>query len=241
MEIKKLPHNHGKLPAGLLAEMPGKTAFENVADVFRMVSDGNRVQLFWLLCHCEECVADLSALMGLSSPALSHHLRILKNAGLIVSHREGREVRYTAATTPRAQAFHALIEDTVELSCPTGEEIAAAAFDSRMRDMTDIRDYMLSDLSRRETVDQLAARFHINRTTLKNEFKRAFGAPPAAYLRNAKMKKAMELLRTTDMALSEIATAVGYASQNKFTEAFRDASGVSPREYRALYRSGEQG
>ena len=71
--IKQLPHNHGRLPVNLVAEMPGSATFGSVADIFSRLGDGRRVQLFWLLCHCEECVANLSPLMGISSPALSHH------------------------------------------------------------------------------------------------------------------------------------------------------------------------
>ena len=41
---------------------------------------------------CEECVLNISAMLEMSSPAVSHHLRPLKNSGLIVSRREGKEV-----------------------------------------------------------------------------------------------------------------------------------------------------
>ena len=46
------------------------------------LSDSSRVRIFWLLCHCEECVIDLSAMVGMSSPAVSHHLRQLRESGL---------------------------------------------------------------------------------------------------------------------------------------------------------------
>ncbi len=237
MELKKLPHNHGTLPENIIAEMPGQEIFGGVADIFKMLSDGNRLQLFWLLCHCEECVVNLSSIMGLSSPALSHHLKLLKTAGLIVSRRDGREVYYTAAQTPRAQALHTIIEDIVELTCPSDEEaVPAETFDNQIGVVTEIRAYILEDLSRKVTVDDLSRRFHINPTTLKSEFKKVFGMPVASYLRNARMKYAMELLRTTNLTLAEIASKVGYTSQARFSESFSAAKGISPREYRALYR-----
>lgn len=76
---------------------------------------------FWLLCHCEECVINLSSIVGMSSPAVSHHLRQLKSSGLIVSRRDGKEVYYKAATTEQAQLLHQIIEKMVEISCPATE------------------------------------------------------------------------------------------------------------------------
>ena len=78
----------------------------------------SRVRIFWLLCHCEECVINLSSIVGMSSPAVSHHLRQLKNSGLIVSRREGKEVYYRAADTEQAQLLHHMIEKMVEIACP---------------------------------------------------------------------------------------------------------------------------
>ncbi len=228
--IKQLPHNHGRLPVNLVAEMPDGATFGSVADVFSLLGDGRRVQLFWLLCHCEECVANLSSLMGLSSPALSHHLKLLKNAGLIGSRREGREVYYTAADTPRASALHIMIEDTVELTCPEHEP----GTDERTHAIAEVHDYLVADLGRRETIESLAARFHMNRTTLQEDFRRVYGLPVATYIRNMRIRRAMELLRTTGRGVADIAAEVGYGSQSKFTQAFREVSGLTPREYRTV-------
>ena len=56
--------------------------------------------------------------MDMSSPAVSHHLRQLRSAGLIVSRREGKEVYYRASDTIQAKLFHKLIEELLEISCP---------------------------------------------------------------------------------------------------------------------------
>ena len=99
MEPFELPHQHEDAShLHELEEYLRRTEyFQTVALVFRQLSDANRVRLFWLLCHCEECVVNLAAMMGMSPPALSHHLRQLRESGLIVSRRDGKEVYYKAA------------------------------------------------------------------------------------------------------------------------------------------------
>ena len=82
------------------------------------MGDLSRVRIFWLLCHCEECVINISSLMEMSSPAVSHHLKQLKMTGLIISRRDGKEVYYKAADTVQAQMLHHMIEQAIEISCP---------------------------------------------------------------------------------------------------------------------------
>ena len=114
MEQNKLPHDHGHSAQEVLACCPSGTDFQMIAQLLRQLDDSSRVKLFWLLCHCEECVINLSAMMDMSSPAVSHHLRQLRSAGLIVS----KEVHYKAADTAQARLFHRLIEELLEISCP---------------------------------------------------------------------------------------------------------------------------
>jgi len=102
----------------VLKKMPVCEDFAVVSDMFRQLSDASRVRIYWILCHCEECVINLSAMVGMSSPALSHHLRQLKSAGLVVTRREGKEVYYKAADTERAQMLHKMIEAMVSITCP---------------------------------------------------------------------------------------------------------------------------
>ncbi len=120
MEDMKLPHHHGEGPetALLQEQLDQIDYFQAVAEVFKQLGDTTRIRIFWLLCHCEECVLNISALMKMSSPAVSHHLRPLKNSGLIVSRREGKEVYYRAANTQESRLLHEMIEQVMEITCP---------------------------------------------------------------------------------------------------------------------------
>lgn len=113
-----LPHHHGQDEDRIREYLPGEEEIAGVSEALKQLGDPSRLRIFWLLCHCEECVINLSSMVEMSSPAVSHHLRQLKTSGLIVSRREGKEVYYKAAQTQQAQLLHHMIEAMVEIACP---------------------------------------------------------------------------------------------------------------------------
>lgn len=233
MEHKALPHDHSHLTKELQSHMPKGETFGMVSDIFKMMGDNKRIEVFWLLCHCEECVVNISALVDMSSPAVSHHLKLLKNAGLVVSRREGKEVYYTAANTPRAEVLHQMIEQIVEVACPSEESFDSRdPYDSNIHTVNEIHDFLIANLHARYSIEELAAKFHINQTTLKTTFKRVFGQPIASYMKAYRIKRAKELLLHSDASIAQIACRVGYENQSKFTQAFKKATGILPRDYR---------
>ena len=70
MEHFELPHDHGeKSHTAALCRELGKTGhFAAVSDVFKQLSDSNRVRIFWLLSHQEACVVNIAAMLEMSSP-----------------------------------------------------------------------------------------------------------------------------------------------------------------------------
>ena len=115
-----LPHNHEeKNVEELLPQLSNAENFVAAADIFKLLGDTSRLRIFWLLCHCEECVLNISTLMGMTSPAVSHHLRLLKSNGLVTSRRNGKEVCYKASDTEQSRLLHLSIEKTLEITCPS--------------------------------------------------------------------------------------------------------------------------
>ena len=250
MEPFELPHQHEDAShLHELEEYLRRTEyFQTVALVFRQLSDANRVRLFWLLCHCEECVVNLAAMMGMSPPALSHHLRQLRESGLIVSRRDGKEVYYKAAESEQAQLLHRMIERTMEISCPEEESRAASGaphlppLDAEMHEggataeqlatICAVHDYLTQDLASRTTIDELSRRFLMNPSTMKALFKSVYGASLASHIREHRMAQAAKLLTEGDESIAQIARAVGYESHSKFSTEFQKAYGALPTEYR---------
>lgn len=120
MPASALPHQHENSTElnYLESQLSRIDDFQIVAEVFKQLGDTSRIRIFWLLCHCEECVINISAMMNMSSPAVSHHLRPLRNRGLIVSRRVGKEVYYKAADTQQSHLLHHMIEQVMEITCP---------------------------------------------------------------------------------------------------------------------------
>ena len=116
-----LPHDHGERrphAEDLHRELMNAAHFAAAAEIFKQLSDPTRVRIFWLLSHQEECVINIAALLEMSSPAVSHHLRSLTESGLLVSRRDGKEVYYKAADTAQIRLLHEIVEQVMEIACP---------------------------------------------------------------------------------------------------------------------------
>ncbi len=238
---KPLPHDHGDTSRRLVGSLPTQTAFEATADLMKRMSDGARLRIFWLLCHCEECVYNIAALLNLSSATVSHHLKSLKEGGLIESRRQGREVHYRAADTLRAHILHEMIEKIVEISCPVETPWEEREEESLIRTVNQIHTLLTEDLSRRYTIEELSHLFHINPTTLKSRFKAVFGSPIGTYMKEYRIRQAQRLLRQRDLSIGQIASAVGYENQSKFTAAFQSVTGILPKQYRSEHTKNKKG
>lgn len=85
-------HNHGQKAIKMI---PNKEEITEVSELFTLLSDPTRLQIFWILAHSEECVYNIAMLITMSAPVVSFHLRYLKQAGLIKNRREGKEMHYS--------------------------------------------------------------------------------------------------------------------------------------------------
>lgn len=96
----------------------------------------------------------------------------------------------------------------------------------------EIHQLLTGHLDQRFTIEELSKKYLINVTTLKAVFKTVYGQPIATYMKEYRVRRAMQLLRETGDTIANIAAAVGYESQGKFAHVFRSIAGVTPSEYR---------
>lgn len=221
------------------AHSPEISDFGTLSEVFKLLADPTRLQIFWTLCHEEACVIDLAAMLEISSPAISHHLKLLREGGMIVSRREGKEVYYTAAHTQGVLALHHAVEEIMQVSCPERSKSLCGHFACGDLELTqqeqvfrEVHNYLVEHLDQRITIEELAKLFLMNTTTLKDGFKALYGTSIAAHIKEHRMEKATWLLKESELPVSQVARQVGYASQSKFSAVFYQQYGQSPLEYR---------
>ena len=68
-----------------------------LAELFKVFGDGTRIRILYVLLTAEVCVCDLARLLGMTQSAVSHQLRILKQAHLIKARRDGKTIFYSLA------------------------------------------------------------------------------------------------------------------------------------------------
>lgn len=74
--------------------MPEMRMLYNLSDFFKVMGDGTRIQLLWALEESEMCVGDLAVLLNMTKSAVSHQLKVLKNAKLVRCEKRGKNVYY---------------------------------------------------------------------------------------------------------------------------------------------------
>ncbi len=75
--------------------MPEEETLYDLAELFKVFGDSTRVKILWALDEAEMCVCDIAASLNMTQSAISHQLRILKQARLVKSRREGKVVYYS--------------------------------------------------------------------------------------------------------------------------------------------------
>lgn len=75
--------------------MPGEETLYDLAELFKVFGDTTRIKILCALFESEMCVCDISALLGMNQSAISHQLRVLKQARLVKYRKDGKVVYYS--------------------------------------------------------------------------------------------------------------------------------------------------
>lgn len=78
-------------------KMPEEEFLYDLADFYRVFADGTRIKILYVLFESEICVGDLAQILNMTVSAISHQLRVLKNARLIKFRKEGKNCLYSLA------------------------------------------------------------------------------------------------------------------------------------------------
>lgn len=91
-------------------QMPDRQVFYDLSDLFKMFSDGTRLQILYALKCAEMCVCDLAELLGMTKSAISHQLKSLRLANLVKFRKQGKSVFYSLADEHVKEIFETGLE-----------------------------------------------------------------------------------------------------------------------------------
>ncbi len=77
--------------------MPEEEELYDLAELFKVFGDSTRIRILFVLFEAEVCVCDLAEVLHMTQSAVSHQLKILKQAKLVSARREGKSVFYSLA------------------------------------------------------------------------------------------------------------------------------------------------
>jgi len=97
LDVCEAQEIHGDLLRTVREKMPPEEALYDLAELFKIFGDSTRIRILFVLFEAEVCVCDLAEALGMTSSAVSHQLRILKQARLVKSRRMGKSVYYSLA------------------------------------------------------------------------------------------------------------------------------------------------
>ena len=92
-----LLHAHPDVVGAVRTELPHEETLLTLADLFRVFGDSTRIKILYVLLDRELCVCDIASLLSMTVSAISHQLRVLKNAKLVRFRRSGKTVFYALA------------------------------------------------------------------------------------------------------------------------------------------------
>lgn len=85
---------HEDVVKKVLEEQPADEYLYDLAELFKVFGDSTRIRILYALFENELCVGDIAQLLNLSQSAVSHQLKLLKDAKLVKFRREGKIIFY---------------------------------------------------------------------------------------------------------------------------------------------------
>lgn len=105
---------HESVVSEVRAHMPDEDTLFELAEFYKVFGDSTRIRILTVLCRHEMCVCDLAIILSMNQSAISHQLRILKQARLISARREGKQVFYSLADDHVRHILDTAIEHLAE-------------------------------------------------------------------------------------------------------------------------------
>lgn len=94
-DICEYIHVHDEIVNSVRANMPDEEVLFDLSEFYKVFGDSTRIKILYVLFEAEMCVCDIAQLLSMTVSAISHQLRVLKNARLVKQRRDGKTVFYS--------------------------------------------------------------------------------------------------------------------------------------------------
>jgi len=88
---------HPDLLSKVKAQLPPEDTLYDLAELFKVFGDSTRIRILFVLFEAEVCVCDIATTLNMTTSAISHQLKILKNNKLVKARRVGKSIFYSLA------------------------------------------------------------------------------------------------------------------------------------------------
>lgn len=96
-DICEYMHVHEEIVDAVSKNMPDEEELFDLAEFYKVFGDSTRIKILYVLFEAEMCVCDIAQLLNMTVSAISHQLRVLRNARLVKQRRDGKTVFYSLA------------------------------------------------------------------------------------------------------------------------------------------------
>lgn len=90
-------HVHEEIVQSVRTSIPHEEKLFDLSEFYKVFGDSTRIKILYVLFEAEMCVCDIAQILSMTVSAISHQLRVLKNARLVNQRREGKTVFYSLA------------------------------------------------------------------------------------------------------------------------------------------------
>ena len=93
--MEEYMHAHKETVDKVNSDMPDEELLYDLAELYKVFGDSTRIRILYVLFEAEMCVCDIAQVLSMTTSAISHQLKVLKQAHLVKYRREGKTVFYS--------------------------------------------------------------------------------------------------------------------------------------------------
>lgn len=131
--------------------------------------------------------------------------------------------------------YESKVTEAIALLLAKVEEENIYVSNKEYQEIKDINKYILNNLDRNISQKELCKKFFMGKTKLQTQFKKVNNLTISEFIKLNKIERSKILLKDNTLSIKAISKQLGYTSQSRFTEVFKESTNILPSEYRNIY------